>query len=136
MSKRFSLGRLDARKADILLPGDTISARHAEIYVDSRGSLLISDLGSSNGTAIIRSGKTLSVSSGTIALLPSDIVSLGGNKFSVDELLAKQPAASAPAHKASSSDRASVPGQKMIRCSSCGSVTPQGSPCVECGYFG
>ena len=133
MSKRLSIGRSDANNADILLPGGTISARHAEIYIDKSGSLLISDLGSSNGTNIIRHGKTLKVSSGAISLLPSDIVSFGGKKFSVDELLSKQPKVSLSQKVVSPNKKNHIPGQKMIRCTTCGSVTPQGSTCVECG---
>ena len=136
MSKRLSIGRIDARSADILLPGGTISAKHAEIYIDNRGSLLISDLGSSNGTEIIRHGQILKVSSSTISLLPSDIVSFGGEKFSVDELLSKQPKASASQKVVSPNHKNLMSGKKMIRCTTCGSVTPQGRACVECGYIG
>ncbi len=136
MSKRLSIGRADARSADILLPGGTISAKHAEIYIDDRGSLMISDLGSSNGTEIIRHGQTLKVSSITISLLPSDIVSLGGKNFSVDDLLSKQSQASVSQKAVLPNKNNNILGKKMIRCTSCGSVTPQGSACVECGHIG
>jgi len=136
MSKRLSIGRADARSADILLPGGTISAKHAEIYIDNKGSLLISDLGSSNGTEIIRHGQKLNVLSSTISLLPSDIVSLGGKNFSVDELLSKQSQASVSRKVVLPNKKNNISGKKMIRCTTCGSVTPQGSACVECGYIG
>ncbi len=134
MGKRFSLGRANAGRADVLLVGSTISAKHAEIYIDDRGVLFISDLGSSNGTSIIRSGKVLNVSSGAISLLSTDVISLGGNKFTVDEILAKQPAAKNV--KIASNKEAYASETKMIRCASCGSVTPVGRPCIECGYLG
>ncbi len=136
MSKRLSLGRADAGSADILLPGSTISARHAEISIDNGGSLSINDLGSSNGTIIVRNGKSISVLRNTMPLFSSDIVSLGGKKFSVDEILAKQPVVAKPKHKSASFDSVSDSGKKMMRCPSCGSVTPLGHACVECGYRG
>ena len=136
MSKRLSIGRADAKSADILLHGGTISAKHAEIYIDNNGSLLFSDLGSSNGTEIIRHGQTLKVSSNTISLLPSDIVSLGGERFSVDELLSKQSKASGTPKVSLSSHKDKMSAKKMIRCLTCGSVTPQGTACIECGHIG
>lgn len=136
MSKRLSIGRADARSADILLSGGTISAKHAEIYIDDRGSLMINDLGSSNGTEIIRHGQTLKVSSITVSLLPSDIVSLGGKNFSVDDLLSKQSQASVSQKVVLLNKKSNISGRKMIRCTSCGSVTPQGSACVECAHIG
>jgi len=136
MSKRLSIGRADARSADILLSGGTISAKHAEIYIDDRGSLMINDLGSSNGTEIIRHGQTLKVSSITVSLLPSDIVSLGGKNFSVDDLLSKQSQVSVSQKAVLLNKKSNISGRKMIRCTSCGSVTPQGSACVECAHIG
>jgi len=136
MSKRLSIGRADARSADILLSGGTISAKHAEIYIDDRGSLMINDLGSSNGTEIIRHGQTLKVSSITVSLLPSDIVSFGGKNFSVDDLLSKQSQATVSQKAVFSNKNSNISGRKMIRCTSCGSVTPQGSACVECAHIG
>lgn len=132
MSKRFSLGRADAGKADILLSGNTISARHAELHIDHSGTLLVSDLGSSNGTSILRNGKTINVLSESIPLVSSDILYLGDKGFSMEKLLAKLP-------KGGNTSSLSVPtpqrgiGGKMMRCLVCGSVTPAGSSCVECG---
>ncbi len=134
MSKRFSIGRIDARRADILLSGNTISAKHAEISIDNGGSLSINDLGSSNGTIIVRNEKSINVSRNVMPLLSSDIVSLGGKKFSVDEILAKQPASAMPKQKPSAFDNVFDSGKKMMRCPACGSVTPLGHACVECGY--
>jgi len=133
MSKYFSIGRADAKRADILLSGNTISAKHAEIYVDNNGMLLVSDLGSSNGTCILRSGKKLSVSSKAISLIPSDILSLGGNDFTVDALLKKIPTGGNVSNKLQSENLSKASG-KMMRCSFCGSVTPKGSACVECDH--
>jgi len=135
MSQRFSLGRSDARSADVLLTGSTISARHAEITMDGKGALLLSDLGSSNGTSIVRNGKAIPVSSSAVSLLSSDLVSLGGKKFTVDELLSKLATASGSSKRDAASATPAMSNRKMIRCLSCGCVTPQGSACVECGHL-
>ena len=130
MSQRFLLGRADARNADILLQGGTISAKHAEISIDTYGALFIRDLGSSNGTSIIRGGgKALAVSSQNIALRSSDRVSLGGNEFTVDTLLSKMKVGSVSSKYGSLSS-----SKKMMRCTHCGSITPQGSVCIECHH--
>ncbi len=135
MSKRFSLGRADAGRADILLPGSTISAKHAEIHIDDNGALLVSDMGSSNGTTIIRNGKKLKVLSQLVSLESSDILSLGGKNFTIAELLAKLPGSGSAHPNPVPSPQAGFTG-KMMRCSACGSVTPEGKACVECGYYG
>ncbi len=135
MSKRFSLGRADAGRADILLPGSTISARHAEMYIDNNGTLFVSDMGSSNGTAIIRNGKKLTVSSQSVSLSSSDILSLGGENFTISELLKKLPKDGSAHHDPAATPQAAFAG-KMMRCSACGSVTPEGKACIECGYHG
>jgi len=134
MSKRFSLGRADAGRADVLLVGSTISAKHAEVTMDGKGALLLSDLGSSNGTSIVRNGKTIPVSSSVVSLLSSDLVSLGGKKFTVDEVLSKLATASVVNKRDVAIATPSMANQKMMRCLSCGCVTPQGSACLECGY--
>ena len=135
MSKRFLLGRADAGRADVLLTGSTISARHAEIAMDSNGALLLSDLGSSNGTAIVRNGKSIPVSSSAVSLLPSDLVSLGGKKFTVDELLNKLSSVTESNKRDAAIVTPAMSNQKMIRCLSCGCVTPQGAACIECGHL-
>ena len=135
MSKRFSLGRADAGRADIMLPGSTISAKHAEIHIDNNGALLVSDTGSSNGTTIIRDGKKLNVSSQQVPLKSSDILSLGGKNFTIAELLAKLPSGGSAHPNPAPSPQAGFAG-KMMRCSACGSVTPEGKACIECGYYG
>ena len=135
MSRRYTIGRKSAGKAEVLLFGDTISARHAELSVDDRGTLHLCDIGSSNGTKVIRNGKEVVVSSTPISLLSSDIVGFGKERFDVDTLLAKIPA----------QQRAVVPltgiaeagtERKMRRCPACGCVTPIGGTCIECGYTG
>jgi len=135
MSKRFSLGRADAGRADVLLVGSTISAKHAEVTMDGKGALLLNDLGSSNGTSIVRNGKSIPVSSSAVSLLSSDLVSLGGKKFTVDELLSKLSTVSESNKRDAVVVMPANSNRKMIRCLSCGCVTPQGSACVECGYL-
>jgi len=133
MSRRFILGRADAGKADILLPGKTISARHAELIVAPGGDLLLRDLSSSNGTLIRRNGRKMDIGATAVSLSSDDLILFGGVEFTIDELLSKIPAdnrsAQAPAAKPAGE-------RKMVRCPSCGSVTPAGGPCIECGYIG
>ena len=136
MSRQFSLGRIDAGRADILLSGSTISGKHAEFIIENNGALLIRDLSSSNGTVILRSGKKLPVTSSTVSLNSSDVVSLGGNEFTVETLLAKLPSGGGGNVPKRAPSTPYVSSQKMMRCSSCGSVTPLGHACVECGYNG
>ncbi len=135
MSKRFSLGRANAGKADILLSGSAISARHAELYIDNNGTLYVSDTGSSNGTKILRGNTKLDVSSQSLPLKSSDLLSFGGKTFSVAELLSKLPRDGRVDPVRASSPKAAFSG-KMKRCSACGSVTPEGKACIECGYLG
>lgn len=132
MSKRFSLGRDDAGKADILLSGSTISAKHAELHIDHNGVLLVCDLGSSNGTNILRKGKIINVLSQLVPLVSSDILSLGGKSFSIEKLLMMLPKSGNISNRSVSSAEPDFVG-KMMRCLACGSVTPVGSSCVECG---
>jgi len=135
MSQRYTIGRNSAGKAEILLPGSTISARHAELVVDDHGKLLLRDIGSSNGTKVIRSGKEIVVSSTPVSLLSSDVVGFGKERFAVDALLAKMPARqTAAAPSAGIADAG--PERKMRRCPACGCVTPLGGACIECGYTG
>lgn len=132
MSKRFSLGREDARKADVLLTGSTISAMHAELHIDQNGRLSVCDLGSSNGTSILRKGSTINVSSQLVPLASSDILSLGGKSFSMEKVLMKFPRDGNISNRSVSIPQVES-GVKMMRCLVCGSVTPVGSACVECG---
>jgi hypothetical protein len=136
MSKSYTIGRKDAGRAEILLHGDTISARHADLSIDSRGRLLLRDIGSSNGTRVIRNAKEIPVSSVPVSLLPTDIVWLGKEWFGIDELLAKIPAKRSSAAP-SPADRSPAGSEiKMRRCSACGCVTPLTGACIECGYSG
>ena len=135
MSKSFLLGRADAGRADILLSGNTISAKHAELHIDHNGKLLVRDLGSSNGTSIIRKGKLINVSSQSVPLASTDILSLGGKNFSIEKLLKMLPKDGNAYDQSKLNLQADLTG-KMMRCLACGSVTPLGSSCVECGYHG
>ncbi len=132
MSSHFSIGRFDAGKADILLPDKTISALHAEVYIDDNGQMFLSDLGSSNGTVIIRNGKRIPFSSAKAALNSSDTLLFGGAKYRMDDILSKlsmQKSASAVSPKY---DLSVSSDTKMRRCVFCGSVTPLHGSCIEC----
>jgi pSer/pThr/pTyr-binding forkhead associated (FHA) protein len=137
MGKRFTIGRSDAVKADILLNGRTISAKHAELYIDGAGVLFVLDLGSSNGTMVLRNGKGIKVGSIPFALESTDVLQLGGEKFTIPSLMAK--ISSLPLESVMAPQKEETPvaaGGKMRRCLSCGSVTPLQGPCVSCGSLG
>ena len=129
MIQRFIIGRRDVGQADILIDSSTVSGRHAELTILQNGDLGIKDLGSRNGTEILREGKHIPVLSQSILLQKGDSLILGGKKYIISALLAK-----AGKEKPSSSP-SGVP-KRYMRCPECGSITPYGHPCVECGFDG
>jgi pSer/pThr/pTyr-binding forkhead associated (FHA) protein len=137
MGRRFTIGRSDASKADILLHGKTISAKHAELYIDEAGVLSVFDLGSSNGTIVLRKGKGIKVGDVPFVLESTDVLQLGGEKFTIPSLMAKiSSAPSTPVMVPQKEESPVAAGNKMRRCLSCGSVTPLHGPCVSCGSLG
>jgi pSer/pThr/pTyr-binding forkhead associated (FHA) protein len=83
MSTRFTIGR--DRHCDVPIDDDSVSRRHAEVWLAEDGSLHIADLGSSNGTKIVRNGKSQRVEEST--LMAGDQVRLGVATIGVDELV-------------------------------------------------
>jgi len=132
MSERYSIGRADAAKADILIAGDTVSAMHAELLKEG-GRIYIRDIGSRNGTVIVRASKRFSVGDIPVYLKSGDIIRFGREELQAAELLDRLVFGSRHTF-ANGFDEGSLPGDgKMRRCLSCGSVTPEGAPCVSCG---
>lgn len=122
----LTIGRANARRADILIEGDTISALHAKIGIDEKDKYWIIDTNSKNGTYILNKG--VKVSNVKTYLTPGDILSLGGvevtfgylnnyiaNNFYIEE------------------NEESDSTIEMIRCTYCGSPTPKYKPCIKCG---
>ena len=133
MGKQYIVGRKDARKADILIDDKTISGRHAELSISSNNEISVRDLGSSNGTFIVRGGKRIAISQQNVSVMSSDILIFGSKSFSVSEFMATQ-------LKGANTENGVTPmssdKKRYMRCPMCGSVTPHGHPCVECGYRG
>lgn len=132
MAEIVSLGRADARQADILLSGSTISAKHAQISRDPNGALQIKDMGSTNGTAIVRGGRKVAVLSAFVPLFLDDVLLLGDQSWEVREIVKrllgnfKKPAETPRSETAAG----------VMRCTACGSITAKGKPCAHCGYRG
>jgi pSer/pThr/pTyr-binding forkhead associated (FHA) protein len=130
MIQHFTIGRRDVGQADILIDSGTISGKHAELSILQNGELSIKDLGSRNGTSILRNGKQIPVIAQSMILQKSDKLILGGKEYSISALISsvgKAKPSSAPS---------SGTAKRYMRCPECGSITPYGHPCVECGFDG
>lgn len=127
MSQEFTIGREDARSADILLPGNTISSIHAKIGIDATGRLWIADNGSRNGTELLSMGMSRKIGSTPEYVNSGDSLIFGGVEYSVDKLFSLLPNLSPqPVVR----DEVT---QATIRCRHCGSPTPAGRACIKCG---
>jgi len=93
MSRKFTIGRDLA--GDIVIADDSVSRTHAELWLAADGSLMLADRGSSNGTDLIRAGKTVPLAE--TALQPGDQVRFGEITLSAKDLIeaieAKHPGA-------------------------------------------
>lgn len=75
-------GRLK-EQVSIYIDETTVSARHCKIYVKDN-KVLLEDMGSSNGTNLIRKRKEYTVSAGTPVILEEkDIVHVGSRYFQI-----------------------------------------------------
>ena len=66
----YELGRVDS--ADLVVPLPTVSARHATLSVGQDGSVIVTDLGSTNGTYL--DGATLKPMEAVKVSVGSEIV--------------------------------------------------------------
>ena len=81
----WSIGRLDAKKCDILLDGDTISGVHASLnYLN--GKFYLIDTKSKNGSYLIRNGEKILLNEYK-EVLPHDSIVFGASEFAFDDLL-------------------------------------------------
>lgn len=74
----FVLGR--APSCNIVVDDPFVGARHALVRVDTGYNAIISDLGSTNGTRILRHGIELKVVAPT-PLLPGDVIIIGRTRI-------------------------------------------------------
>jgi pSer/pThr/pTyr-binding forkhead associated (FHA) protein len=118
MPRRFTIGR--DRHCDVAVEDESVSRRHAEVWLGPDGLLRIADLGSSNGTRLIRDGKSSPVKEAI--LQTGDRLRFGTVAMDLDELIEKveliQPAA--------------LTRPARIRCV-CGVLKTPGEVCLGCG---
>ena len=97
MSRRFTIGR--DRNCDVAIADDSVSRRHAEVWLGEDGAVLIGDTGSSNGSSVLRGTQRISL--GQDKLLPGDQVRFGAVILEAQEIMeaieAKNPGAFKPA---------------------------------------
>jgi pSer/pThr/pTyr-binding forkhead associated (FHA) protein len=120
MQPRFTIGR--DRHCDVPIEDDSVSRRHAEIWLGADGSLHIADLGSSNGTKIVRDGRSSRVEE--CALMAGDQVRLGVVTIGLDELVDRVEQRHPGALRVRRAAR--------IRCV-CGVLKTPGEACLGCG---
>jgi len=130
MSKIYSIGREDAREANILIDNSTISGLHANIWFDeSSGNFWIEDTRSSNGTFIIREGSKKKVKSPS-KVYASDIVVLGKKQVPFSDFLESVNDKGNQSHDNKSDSGRSV--INMERCLNCMSPKVIGQECTKC----
>ena len=129
---------------DLVLTHSSVSRRHAELILDSDGSIAIRDLESTGGTFVLRGKKEIPVT--RMELDRTDRLRLGDYEISVEDLLSlAQEAGLGPRAETQSAAGRSVPPplpveiqtgerpkSRMVRCA-CGTIKERGKPCPQCG---
>jgi hypothetical protein len=132
--KHFTVGR--ANTCDIPIAHDSVSRSHAEIELLDGDRLRVRDLGSQNGSFLIRQGREFPLAQevvflndtlrfGEVALAARDVIDILKAAIKQDSAEPHEnigDAAPAKLAKASS----------LMRCG-CGAVKPRGSACAVCG---
>jgi pSer/pThr/pTyr-binding forkhead associated (FHA) protein len=120
--QRYLIGR-DPGCA-IPIADDSISRRHAQITLDG-SHIRVEDVGSSNGTFLIRQGQKKKIQAEE-TVFSTDTLQFGEVQLTVKDLLESIQPASSPALP-----NPAAPSS-MIRCA-CGMVKPQSQKCPGCG---
>jgi pSer/pThr/pTyr-binding forkhead associated (FHA) protein len=134
--QKFTIGR--DKSCDVAIADDSVSRLHAELVFLTNGKLSLTDRGSSNGTLLIREGKSLRIKQETV--VPSDRVRFGAVELAVKDLVdairRKYPSVvlkEVPGEKPGPADFASAPRpDRLLRCG-CGAIKPANEPCPACG---
>lgn len=80
---QYKLGR--DKDCDIVLPEDSISSHHCDVYANYDGDVFVFDHKSTNGTVILREDKEIMVK-GEEALLNQDVLVLGDRRVGAAQL--------------------------------------------------
>jgi S-DNA-T family DNA segregation ATPase FtsK/SpoIIIE len=121
MPRRFTIGR--DSQCDVPVVDESVSRRHAEIWLADDGTLMIADLQSSNGTRLIRHGASMRVTES--AILPGDEVRFGVVTIGVGKLVETVE----NTHPGALTQKAHV---ARVRCR-CGVLKTPGEACLGCG---
>jgi len=129
---RFTIGREST--CDIPVADDSVSRLHAELTVVEGTRLVVNDCKSSNGTFLIREGKTRRIQQEL--LQPADRLILGRATIAVSEILAVlAPHLAFATVAAASAGNATVvlaqPPPRLKRCA-CGAIQKDGARCPIC----
>lgn len=131
--RRFTVGR--AKSSDIPIAHESISRTHAEIELRDGDRLWVRDLGSQNGTVLIRQGREFPLGQELVFL--GDTIRFGEVALAVSDVIdilkkaAKQHSAATP-EVANPAAAPAAGGMKFVRCG-CGTVKARGQPCPVCG---
>ncbi len=127
--RRFTVGR--AHDCNIAIAHDSVSRTHAEVELRGDDTFLVRDLGSQNGTVLIRKGREFPLTEEVV--FPTDTLRFGEVAISAREVLnilkssADQKLAARPELK-----NAPAGAGGFVRCG-CGAVKPRGQRCPACG---
>ena len=131
MPRRFTIGR--DKTCDVPIADDSVSRRHAEIWLSDDGILMMADQGSSNGTSVLRAGQKIPL--GQDKVLPEDQVRFGAVILEVHEIVAavesRNPGALTRKVPPPLPEPGSAPKAALVRCS-CGAIKTLGQPCPGC----
>lgn len=149
--RKIRIGR-DAA-CDVVLSDRSVSRKHADLMIDSSGSMELLDLDSSSGTYLVRDGKEDSIA--RAKLKAGDVIRFGEVEFTLDALKERVatllppepvplkkvlppplPAAikkAAPVVAATPTINFSATSSgRMMRCE-CGTIKKRGGVCPSCG---
>jgi pSer/pThr/pTyr-binding forkhead associated (FHA) protein len=144
-SRKIRIGR-DAA-CDLVLSDRSVSRKHADLLIDSTGTMELLDLDSSSGTYLVRGGKEDSIS--RAKLKAGDVIRFGEVELTLSDLqqriesLAPARRATLPpplpvTPKRTSAVVAATPTLgsgglgRMVRCE-CGFIKKKGVTCPSCG---
>jgi len=152
-SRKFTLGR--ATTCDIPIADDSVSRVHAEILMVGNDRMLVRDLGSQNGTVLLRQGREFKLGEetifltdtlrfGEVTLAARDVFEALSSSVAppasvVAPVVAPSPAVAPAPAPAQGVVRPPMPPQKassgksaLIRCD-CGAIKTRGQRCPVCG---